>query len=140
MAKNYLIGKVKGAKVGDLFKQWFEDSVTYGDYEEEVYAEAIKELQEKYPIKLSLADRLKDVMIDYQYQPLQQTSEMNKNQLQKYTSMENQTEYAQYLQLVQKLQSHEVLYTFMTVSIEMVKYKLCLFFSRSNQAPKVNRK
>ena len=106
-----------------------EEDVNEESVQEEIYEEAMKIDENKDVIKLSLADRLKDVIIDYQYQPQNNNNNTNKNQLQKYTSIENQTEYAQYQQLVQKLQSHEVLlYFYDCFPLKLVKYSLIFCF------------
>ena len=69
---------------------------------------------------LSLNDRLKDVIIDYQYQPLQQNDNRNKNQLQKWTATEKEKQYGQYQQLVQRLQSQEVCYDLFILLLPIV--------------------
>ena len=58
--------------------------------------------------ELTLNDRLKEVIIDYQpFEPIQQ--QINENQLTKYTSIQNETAYAKYQQLKQdKLQAQEI--------------------------------
>ena len=82
----------------DIFGQRGDDSVDDSDHKDDP----------KNNKRINLNQRLKDIIIDYQYQPLQQTSQQTiDNKLTKWTSTYNENEKSRYRELKEKLQQSE---------------------------------